>query len=220
MQQRLRHQLDERERLFSAVSHDLKTPITRLRLRAEMLDDPRQRERFCASLDELDTLVRGALASVKGLDLHEQARPLCLRSLLLELSAELDLLGGRVAVEGQASPLVVKPLAIKRALANLLENAVFYGDRARVVLDESATTLTLSISDEGPGIDESQLARVWEPFVRLEPSRSRHTGGSGLGLGIARHIIEAHGGDIRLANRAEGGLQVSVALPRHGPYAC
>lgn len=80
---------------------------------------------------------------------------------MLELSAELDLLGGRVAVEGQASPLVVKPLAIKRALANLLENAVFYGDRARVVLDESATTLTLSISDEGPGIDESQLARVW-----------------------------------------------------------
>ncbi|MCK2183709.1 ATP-binding protein [Halomonas sp. YJPS3-2] len=219
MQRRIRHQLEERERLFSAISHDLKTPITRLRLRAEMLDDPTQRERFCASLDELDRLVRGALDSVKGLDMHEEVAAVAPRALIDELAGELRLQGGEVTVEGEAAPLAVKPLAFKRCLANLLENAVFYGRRAEVRLTDDAQALRLDIRDHGPGIPVDQRERVFEPFVRLEPSRSRHTGGSGLGLGIARHILEAHGGRLRLLDPPGGGLVVRLELPRPGPLA-
>ena len=117
MQRRIREQVEERERLFSAISHDLKTPITRMRLRAEMLDDPLQRERFCASLDELSELVKGALASVKGLDLHEEPQPTDLNALTAELAEALRLQGGEVQVAGQVAPLTVKPLAMRRCLA-------------------------------------------------------------------------------------------------------
>lgn len=217
MQRRIREQIEERERLFSAISHDLKTPLTRMRLRAEMLDDDYQRERFCASLDELDNLVKGALASVKGLDLHEEPAPVDLALLLKELAHELSLQGGWVTVETATqpiAPLIAKPLALKRCLTNLLENAVFYGKQADVQLIEQDTSVTLRIRDHGPGIPDEQLGRVFSPFVRLEPSRSRYTGGSGLGLGIARHIARAHGGDIQLANHAEKGLVVTLTLPR------
>ncbi|QTP54382.1 HAMP domain-containing protein [Billgrantia sulfidoxydans] len=214
MQERIRDQVDERERLFSAISHDLKTPITRLRLRAEMLDDPLQRERFCASLDELDLLVKGALASVKGFDLHEAVEPVDPRVVLQELADELALQGGTVCVSGHAEPLAVKPLAFKRCLANLVENAVFYGRRVEVTLKDSPERLAVVIRDHGPGIPETQHERVFAPFVRLEPSRSRNTGGSGLGLGIARHIARAMGGEIALANHPEGGLEVTLHLPR------
>ncbi|UYO75085.1 ATP-binding protein [Halomonas qinghailakensis] len=214
MQQRIREQIDERERLFSAISHDLKTPITRLRLRAEMLDDSVQRERFCASLDELSELVKGALASVKGLDLHEEPQPTDLNALLLEIAEELRLHGGEVSLCGSVVPLTVKPLALKRCLANLLENAVFYGQKATVTLEEQAGIVTLRIHDNGPGIADTQLSRVFSPFVRLEASRSRYTGGSGLGLGIAKHIARAHGGDIVLSNHSKGGLVATLTLPR------
>ncbi|RUR33468.1 HAMP domain-containing protein [Vreelandella andesensis] len=214
MQRRIREQIDERERLFSAISHDLKTPITRLRLRAEMLDDPAQRERFCASLDELSELVKGALASVKGLDLHEDPQPTDISALLLEIAEELRLHGGEVSLDGSVSPLTVKPLALKRCLANLLENAVFYGQKATVTVAEQADVVTLRIHDNGPGMPDAQLSRVFSPFVRLEASRSRYTGGSGLGLGIARHIARAHGGDIVLSNHPTGGLVATLTLPR------
>ncbi|MDQ7727119.1 ATP-binding protein [Halomonas sp. SpR8] len=217
MQRRIREQIEERERLFSAISHDLKTPLTRMRLRAEMLDDDYQRERFCASLDELDSLVKGALASVKGLDLHEEPAPVSLASLLEELAGELSLQGGQLTIEKYSypvAPLIAKPIALKRCLANLLENAVFYGKQADVALIDQGNKVILRIRDHGPGIPEEQLGRVFSPFVRLEPSRSRHTGGSGLGLGIARHIARAHGGDITLANHADGGLVVTLTLPR------
>lgn len=215
MQRRIREQIEERERLFSAISHDLKTPLTRLRLRAEMLDDDVQRERFCAALDELDNLVKGALASVKGLDLHEAPEPVALTPLIDDIADALRLQGGRVTLQGHVAPLTVKPLAFKRCLANLLENAVFYGQHAEVALEEHAGVVTIRIRDHGPGIPDSQLSQVFLPFVRLEPSRSRHTGGSGLGLGIARHIAKAHGGDIQLANHPLGGLCVTVTIPHH-----
>ena len=183
-----------------------------------MLEDDHQRERFCASLDELDNLVKGALASVKGLDLHEEPASVDLTNMVEELAEELSLQGGKVTIEIKSghpiAPLVAKPLALKRCLANLLENAVFYGKQAEVELVDHGNAVTLHIRDHGPGIPEEQLGRVFSPFVRLEPSRSRHTGGSGLGLGIARHIARAHGGDITLANHAEGGLVVTLTLPR------
>lgn len=218
MQRHLQHQVDERARMFSAISHDLKTPITRLRLRAEMLDDPLQRERFAASLDELDCLVRGALDSVRGLDMHETAVPLAMEEMLARLATELDMLGGKLTIIGHAEPLAVKPMALKRALANLLENAVFYGQRAEVSLHDGPHQLELRIVDQGPGIPDHQLEQVFEPFIRLEPSRSRHTGGSGLGLGIAQHIIQAHGGQVSLRNSPSAGLEVCIELPRPGPF--
>lgn len=215
MQQRIRQQVEERERLFSAISHDLKTPITRMRLRAEMLDDDVQRERFCSALDELDLLVKCALASVKGLDLHENIERVDPRTILIRLADELRLQGGEVSVTGHSAPLAVKPLAFKRCLGNLLENAVFYGQRAEVVITDDDDGLLISIRDHGPGLPEAQRERVFEPFVRLEPSRNRHTGGSGLGLGIARHIVRAHGGELRLENHPDEGLVATLSLPRH-----
>ncbi|TDX32069.1 signal transduction histidine kinase [Modicisalibacter xianhensis] len=213
MQERIRSQIKERERLFSAISHDLKTPITRLRLRAEMLDDDEQRERFCASLDELDTLVKGALASVRGLDLDESWEVIDVRKLLVSLAQELEVQGGKVSVAGEAAMLRVKPLSFKRCLANLLENAIFHGDRAAVTIRHGAESLEIVIRDHGPGIPDDQFERVFAPFVRLEPSRSRNTGGSGLGLSIARHIAHAHGAALNLANHPSGGLVVTLHFP-------
>lgn len=213
MSERIRQQVDERERLFSAISHDLKTPITRLRLRAEMLGDFRQREAFVRTLDEMDQLVKGALASVKGLDLHEQTEPLDLDALVAALIEELAIFGETIGVQGRAGAIEAKPLALKRCLGNLLENAIFYAERVDVSLHREADTIAIAICDDGPGIPVAQRERVFEPFVRLEPSRSRHTGGSGLGLAIARHIARAHGGDIALAQAAGGGLRVVVRLP-------
>ncbi|GHA87232.1 ATP-binding protein [Modicisalibacter luteus] len=210
MQERIHNQIKERERLFSAISHDLKTPITRLRLRAEMLDDAIQRERFCASLDELDTLVKGALASVRGLDLDETLETVDVYQLLVSLAEELKVQGGEVVIYGAASPLRVKPLSIKRCLANLLENAIFHGERAEVTVRRENKALLIVIRDHGPGIPENQFERVFAPFVRLEPSRSRDTGGSGLGLSIARHIANAHGAELILANHPAGGLVVTL----------
>ena len=213
MSERIRRQVDERERLFSAISHDLKTPITRLRLRAEMLADSRQREAFVRTLDELDQLVKGALASVKGLDLHERTEPVDLDALVATLMDELAIFGERIGVQGSAGMIEAKPLALKRCLGNLLENAVFYGERVEVSLSREAGMAQVTFSDDGPGIPVDQRERVFEPFVRLEPSRSRHTGGSGLGLSIARHIAHAHGGDIGFDQASAGGLLVVLRLP-------
>lgn len=214
MQERIRSQLEERERLFSAISHDLKTPITRLRLRAEMLDDEEQRERFCDSLDELDLLVKGALASVKGLDLHENHENVEVSALLNDIAEELKVQGGIVHVSGDRAWIKIKPLAFKRCLINLLENAVFHGVHAEVCVENRDHELIVRIRDYGPGIPEVQFEHVFTPFVRLDPSRSRQSGGSGLGLSIARHIVYAHGGQLALTNHPQGGLVVTLRFHR------
>lgn len=214
MSERIRHQVEERERLFSAISHDLKTPITRLRLRAEMLDSLEQREAFVRSLDEMDQLVKGALASVKGLDLHETATAIDVDALVKGVMEELAVHeAASMHLEGHAGWLSAKPLALKRCLANLIENAIFYAQHVDIALHRDNERIVIGISDDGPGIPQAQRERVFEPFVRLEPSRSRHTGGSGLGLAIARHIVRAHGGDVHLDTSGQGGLTVRLTLP-------
>ena len=123
--------------------------------------------------------------------------------------------GGLVTVEGATlRPYTCRPQALKRCLANLLENAVKYGKRALVTVDDNDERLAIVIRDEGPGIPDAELERVFEPFYRLERSRNRETGGTGLGLTIARGIAEAHGGSLSLRNRSEGGLEVRLTLPR------
>lgn len=215
MQARLIGYIRERTALLAAMSHDLKTPITRLRLRSELLDDPQQRARFVKDLDEMESMVRDTLDLLRGLESGGPAKPVDVMALLESLQADMAELGGAVAISGAArAPYPARPQALKRCLANLLENAVKYGRSARVVVDDSDARLEIRIQDEGPGLPPAELEKVFEPFYRVEGSRSRETGGTGLGLTIAKSIAEAHGGRLSLQNRSEGGLEARLTLPR------
>jgi signal transduction histidine kinase len=215
MQSRLVRYIDDRTRVLAAISHDLKTPLTRLRLRAELLDDEELRARFEHDLAEMQSMVTDALAALRGVDGPAQSVPVDMMALLESLQADQQALGRSVEIEGRATaPLSGDPLRLKRCVGNLLENAVVYGQRARVRVEDSARTLTLRISDHGPGIPEELLERVFDPFFRVEGSRSRETGGTGLGLSIARNIARAAGGDVTISNRPAGGLEALLTLPR------
>jgi signal transduction histidine kinase len=215
MQSRLVAYLDERTRVLAAMSHDLKTPITRLRLRAELLQDEQLRDKFERDLREMEAMVASALDFLRGMDNGEPARPVDVNAMLESLQADLRETGGTVTIEGQAAdPYPGRPQALKRCLANLLENAIKYGKAAHVVVDDDAERLQISILDEGPGIPAEHLDRVFEPYYRVEGSRSRDTGGTGLGLAIAKNIAELHGGSIELKNRPQGGLAAVLRLPR------
>jgi signal transduction histidine kinase len=216
MQDRLRRYLDSRTRVLAAMSHDLRTPLTRLRLRAEAIEDPETRERFAADLDEMNQMVTGALNLFKGLTDTETTTPLLIDDLLKSLQAEYRELGENFMIEGQSNrPVLAKPNALKRLLSNLLHNAVKYGTSAQVTV-EDGRELVVRIRDEGPGIPPEALEQVFEPFYRVESSRSRDTGGTGLGLSIARDIAQAHGGSIVLRNLPERGLEAVLTLPRAG----
>jgi signal transduction histidine kinase len=214
MQERLHRYLDSRTHVLAALSHDLRTPLTRLKLRAESLDDDAMRERFVADLDEMTTMVANGLNLFKGLD-DEPPQPIDIGVLLSDLRREFAELGGRVEIVGVAkAPVVVKPQALKRCLTNLLSNAIKYGERATVVVEDRSSDLVLRVQDEGPGIPEESLEQVFEPFFRLEISRNSSTGGVGLGLGIARDIAQAHGGSLVLRNRSPRGLEAILTLPK------
>ncbi len=217
MQQRLAAFIDERTRMLTALSHDLKTPLTRMRLRADLLDDDEQRLRFESDLKEMEAMVTQTLEFMRGLGGNEPQQPVDMMALLAALQADNQAMGRSVVVEGRATrPCVGVPSLLKRALGNLVDNAVLYGGRATVRVEQTPDRLVLRILDDGPGIPEAELERIFEPFARLETSRSRATGGTGLGLGIARNIARTHGGDVVLHNRREGGLEARVTLPWHG----
>jgi signal transduction histidine kinase len=215
MQRRLVAFIHDRTRILAAMSHDLKTPITRLRLRAELLDDAAMREKFEKDLAEMESMVSATLDFMRGVENRERRQPLDVMALLESLQEDAAELKGRVEIEGGAlKPYHGLAQALKRCLRNLIDNAVQYGKSARIRVEDSAAMLRISVRDEGPGIPEGELERVFEPFHRLEGSRSRDTGGTGLGLGIARNIARAHGGDLVLHNLPEGGLEAVLTLPR------
>jgi signal transduction histidine kinase len=215
MQARLRRYLEDRTRILTAVSHDLKTPITRLRLRAEMLDDAAQREAILRDLDEMQAMTRGTLDFLRGLESEERARPVDLAALLEAVVEDARAAGGEASLAGEAAgTLTARPLALKRCLTNLVDNAVRYGGSARLEVTESDEHVMIRVLDAGPGIPAEHLEAVFQPFHRLEGSRSRATGGTGLGLAIARNIARAHGGELSLHNRPEGGLEARLSLPR------
>ncbi len=217
MQSRLAAYLRERTGVLAAMSHDLKTPITRLRLRAELLQDVELRDKFERDLREMEGMVASALDFLRGMDNGEAPRQLDINALLESLQADLRETGGVVTIEGRAEyPYPGRPQALKRCLANLLENAIKYGKTARVVVNDGGGVLQISILDEGPGIPPEHLDRVFEPYYRVEGSRSRDTGGTGLGLAIAKNIAELHGGRIEIRNRPQGGLKVLLVLARGG----
>lgn len=215
MQAKLAALISDRTRIFSAMSHDLKTPITRLRLRAEMLDDGVLREKFAQDLKEMEEMVGAALDFMRGVDSREAVQSVDITALLESIAADAREVGGAVQVEGAAhAPFSGQPQALKRCLTNLVDNAVKYGMRAAIAVEDGAQVLRILVRDDGPGIAEAELERVFEPFYRVEASRNRATGGSGLGLTIARNIARAHGGELQLHNRAGGGLEAVLTLPR------
>lgn len=215
MQARLQTYLREREQMLAAVSHDLRTPITRLRLRAELIGDETLRAKFAQDLSEMEAMTSAALDFLRGAGRDEPVQPVDVMALLESLQSDMEETGHEVSVQGNArTPYPARPLALKRLLANLIGNAINYGTRATVTVTDEAGGLRITIADEGPGIPEDQIERVFEPFYRVEGSRGRDTGGVGLGLAVARDIARAHGGELTLRNRAGGGLEASLTLPR------
>ncbi len=219
MAARIRRFVQDRTELLTAIGHDLRTPITRLKLRAEFVEDDEQRGKMLADLEELEAMVSATLAfgrdarnteSVSPLDLAE-----LLRTVLDEAGDARPEAADRLTYDGPAHLTVqARSLSLKRALANLVSNAVTYGGSAHVRLIPPADgMITILVEDDGPGIRPQDLDRVFEPFQRGESSRNRETGGVGLGLPIARNILRAHGGDVALANRGSGGARATVTLP-------
>jgi signal transduction histidine kinase len=215
MQARLQVHLREREQMLAAVSHDLRTPITRLRLRTELIGDEALRVKFARDLAEMEAMTAAALDFLRGARVDEPVQPVDVLALLESLQADLEEAGHAVQVQDQVmAPYLARPLALKRLLTNLIENAVKYGERAAVRVEDNAAQLRIIVADNGPGIAEAEIERVFEPFYRVEGSRSRATGGVGLGLSVARDIARAHGGELTLRNRAGGGLEAILTLPR------
>ncbi len=214
MQIRLIQFIDERTHLLTAMSHDLKTPITRMRLRTELLDNNNLREKFESDLVEMESMVTQTLEFMRGLAHREPKQPVDVMGLLESLQADNEAMGRTVTVDGRVTrPFLAVPQLLKRCISNLVDNATAYGQRAEIRVDEGSSELTIRVRDHGPGIPDSELETVFEPFFRLEGSRSRETGGTGLGLSIARNIARAHGGEVRLRNHENGGLEAILTLP-------
>ena len=217
MQERIQRLVTERMQAMAAVSHDLRTPITRLRLRAELLEDAATRRLVDADLGEMETMIDSTLAYLRGGKSDERMRPLDLAPVVETIVDEFQDQGRDVSLSGVGSaPVLGQAPSLKRAFSNLIGNALKYGDVARVSVAAAAGHFTVTVEDQGPGIPAEARQRVFEPFVRLEESRSRETGGSGLGLTIARAVIVAHGGEISLEDRPGGGLRVVVSIPKPG----
>lgn len=215
MQARIRRLVDERARALAAVSHDLRTPLTRLRLRTELVDDDALREQMAKDLEAMAAMLDATLGYLRGLQESEQPCRIDMNALLQSLAEDALVVGREIRVEGQAlSPYTGRLTALRRALQNLIDNAIKYGQGAQIRIEDDATVLRITVEDRGPGIPAEQLARVTEPYYRVDASRSRETGGIGLGLSIVKDIALLHGGELILANRPGGGLAASLVLPR------
>jgi len=215
MQRRIRDHLQQRARLLGAISHDLKTPITRLRLRTEMLSDREAGARMQRDLDEMEAMVASTLEFFRGLGAEPQRRPIDVGALVESVAQDRRDVGQALAVTGAArAPYPGHSQALRRCLENLVENAVRYGGSAAIELNDTQECLRVEVRDHGPGIPEEELQRVFEPYYRLDASRNLASGGVGLGLSIARNIARWHGGDIELRNAPDGGLIASIVLPR------
>ena len=215
MQTRLRRFVEDRTRMLAAIGHDLRTPITSMRLRAEFVADEETKKKLISTLDEMQAMTEATLAFARDDAIREETRNVDLSALLDSLCADLGDLGWDVTFKnGEKIPYRCRPDSLRRAVRNLIENAVRYGERARVTLTTKNDMIEIMVDDDGKGIPEQEFERVFQPFVRLEESRNSETGGVGLGLSIARSIVRAHGGDISLRNGS--GLHAVITLPRGG----
>jgi signal transduction histidine kinase len=215
MQGRIDRLIADRTQALAAVSHDLRTPIARLRLRAGFVEDGEAARAIDADLDEMEAMIDSTLAYLRGETESEPRKPADLVAMIETLCDAAADAGAAVTYAGPSQArLVCSPVTLKRAFSNLIDNAVKYGGGARVVLQDEGSEIQIRIEDDGPGIPEGDIQTVFEPFRRLETSRNRGTGGSGLGLTIARRAVEQHGGTVHLSNRPAGGLLAFVRLPR------
>lgn len=215
MQARIKLQMEERNRFLAAVSHDLRTPLTRLKLRVEKIAQQELKSEFQNDINEMAGIIDTTLDYLRG---DEQPEATCLfdiGALIHSLAEDAKESGKVITVKGKVHPIRLQPLAIRRCLNNLLENALRYGERATIALDETDDEVVIAIQDAGPGIPEEKLEAVFAPFYRLDASRSRHSGGMGLGLSIARDMARKQGGNITLRNSLEGGLIATLFLPKH-----
>ncbi len=215
MQARLRGLIENRTRMLAAISHDLRTPLTLLRLRAENVENPQERDKMLATIAEMDSMIGETLQFARDEATTGLRRPTDIAALVQSIVDDMADAGLPVKME-LTEPIVYecRPDALKRAIRNLLDNAVKYGKAASVAIQPTPKTIEIVIDDEGPGIPEQELSRVFDPFYRLEESRSRETGGVGLGLAIAQSIVQAHRGELVLSNRPTAGLRAQIVLPR------
>lgn len=216
MQSRLKEQLDERNRFLAAVSHDLRTPLTRLKLRAEKIEQNELRTDVQNDINDMAYIIVTTLQYIRGNEQPEESCMLDIASLVQSLAEDAKEAGYTISVSGHAIPIRIQPVSIQRCLSNLIENALRYGEKAEIFITETDENVTISIHDTGPGIPEEKLEEVFKPFYRLENSRSRHTGGVGLGLSIARDMAMKQGGNISLRNSPQGGLTAELILPKNG----
>jgi signal transduction histidine kinase len=214
MQQRIAGYMAERVEILAAISHDLQTPITRMRLRTELMDNEHDREKFRQDLDAMNSLVREGVTYARTL--HGATEPplrIDADALLESMVADYEDVGQQVRLEGRAgAPIVSRPNALRRILMNLIDNALKFGTDVRLRVDAGSGKLVLAVLDNGPGIPPDELEAVLKPFYRVESSRNRSTGGTGLGLAIAHQLAMAMGAELTLANRAEGGLEARLTL--------
>jgi signal transduction histidine kinase len=216
MQARIRQHIMQRTQMLAAITHDLQTPLTRLRLRLEKVNDGDLQQRLIDDLSAMQQMVKEGLDLARSMDTTETMQALDLDSLLDSVCSDATDGGQQVELRGRAAmALMGRPLAIRRCLVNLIDNAVKYGHYANVTVERLVGAARIRIRDGGPGIDQDQMARVFEPFYRIETSRSRESGGTGLGLTIARNIAEQHGANVVLSNHADGGLEVTLIVPEY-----
>ncbi|WP_050526539.1 ATP-binding protein [Pseudorhodobacter aquimaris] len=212
MKDRLTRFVKERTHMLAALSHDLRSPLTAMRLRIELLDETEDSIRLKALVEEMQAMVEATLAFARGAAKEEPATTVDLTALLADLASDVGEGRASLAASGPM-PVTIRPQALIRALRNLIDNAVRYGGAANITLSQEPGHVVIRIADQGQGLPDDQLEAVFEPFMRLEASRSRDTGGVGLGLAIARTIIQAHGGSVILRNLAGRGLEAVVQLP-------
>ena len=214
MQERLRRVFEDRTMMLAAISHDLRTVLTRLKLRADFIEDEEQRAKAGSDLDEMDAMLKSSLAFARGEAASEPQRRLDVAALLQSICDTAADAGQSVAYHGpDALSLEARPVALRRAFSNLVDNAVRYGGEADVGLVAEGDAVVATVADRGPGIPAALREQVFTPFYRMEASRGRDTGGMGLGLSTARTLVRGHGGDVVLEDRAGGGLLVRVILP-------
>jgi signal transduction histidine kinase len=216
MAARIRKNVTQRTQMLAAITHDLQTPLTRLRLRLEKVQDEALRDKLVQDLGDMQQMVKEGLDLARSIDSTETMQLLDIDSLLDSVCCDAFDAGQAVSLSGSVGFAIhARPVALRRCLVNLIDNAVKYGQTAQVSIAIDGDEVCIRIRDRGPGIPEDELARVFEPFYRLESSRSRESGGTGLGLTIALNVAEQHGGSLSLANLAGGGLEACLRLPRN-----
>lgn len=209
MQERLQAFVKDRTHMLAAISHDLRTPITRLKLRAEFIEDDEQRTKMLSDLDEMEAMISATLKFARDDAANEPTENLDLAQLVRTLTENLDV-SCRMP---DTLAFVGRPLGLKRLVGNLVGNAKIFGSKVEIELSVQGDQVDFVVLDDGPGIPEDMMDRVFDPFVRVENSRSRNTGGTGLGLAAVKMVAQAHGGTVELSNRKSGGLKARVSLP-------